>query len=90
MTPPRPRTLAADTTPEAERIQIELWRAMTPVQKFAVFFDLQEAMLQMAEAGVRMRHPEADEREVFLRRAALTLDRPTMIAVYGWDPAAHP
>jgi hypothetical protein len=43
-----------------------------------------------AEAGIRRAHPDADDREVFLRRAARSLDRATMIRVYGWDPAAYP
>lgn len=43
----------------------------------------------VAEAGIRRAHPDADDREVFLRRAARSLDRETMVKVYGWDPDAH-
>jgi len=43
-------------------------------------------MLAIAQSGIRLRHPAAGEREVFLRRAALLLDAPTMRRVYGWDP----
>ena len=81
------RTLAADTSPAAELVQIEIWRRMSPAQKFALFEDFNSAVTSIAEAGIRMRHPGASPREVFLRRAALMLDPATMIAVYGWDPA---
>jgi hypothetical protein len=80
------RTQAADTSPEAERVQIEIWRRMTPAEKFAVFAALQRDVELLAEAGIRRRHPEATDREVFLRRIALDRDRATMIRVFGWDP----
>ena len=80
------RTQAADTSPEAERVQIEIWRRMTPAEKFAVFAALQRDVELLAEAGIRRRHPDATDREVFLRRVALNLDRATMIRVFRWDP----
>lgn len=43
----------------------------------------------MAESGVRANHPEASEREIFLRAAALRLPRDLMIRAYGWDPERH-
>ena len=41
---------------------------------------------QLSMAGVRLRHPNAGERELFLRTAALRLGRDLTIDVYGWDP----
>ena len=52
-------------------------------------FELTEIMLEASKAGVRMRYPDADEREVFLRATALRLDPDTMVRVYGWDPRLH-
>ena len=43
----------------------------------------------VAEAGIRQAYPDADDREVFLRRAARVLGRETMVKAYGWDPDAH-
>jgi hypothetical protein len=40
----------------------------------------------MAAAQVRMRYPQADEREVFLRDAALDLSREEMIRVVRLEP----
>lgn len=78
--------LAADTSLAAERMQFEVWRRMTSVEKFEAFLDLQTTAIALAEAGIRLRHPRADAREVFLRRVARTLDRETMQRVYGWCP----
>lgn len=86
---PEPRTLARDTTPIAERRQFEIWSRMTPSEKFDAFAQLMAMADAVAEAGIRRTHPEAGDREVFLRRAARVLDRQTMVKVYGWDPDAH-
>jgi len=83
------RPLAADTSPVAERMQFEFWGQMTPARKFALFLDLQDTVIALAESGIRLRHPDASPREVFLRRAARTLDHETMLRVYGEDPARN-
>lgn len=83
------RTLASDTSLAAERAQFAIWRRMTPAEKFAAFLDLQQTAIDQAEAGIRSRHPQADAREVFLRRVARHLDRATMVRCYGWDPPPY-
>ena len=83
------RTLAHDTDPIAEQRQFEIWARMSAAEKFEAFAQLMAMADAFAEAGIRRSHPAADDREVFLRRAARTLDRQTMVKVYGWDPAAH-
>jgi hypothetical protein len=64
-----------------------LQRRRTLAQKLNDVFDLTEWMF--AEAGVRMRYPDASDREVFLRAAALRIPRHLMIAACGWDPEEH-
>jgi hypothetical protein len=76
----------SDTAPEIEARQVEAWRAMTPAAKLRLVSDLVCATEELALAGVRMRHPNADEREQQLRLAALRLDRATLIRWLGWDP----
>ncbi|MCB9877784.1 MAG: hypothetical protein H6835_09305 [Planctomycetes bacterium] len=80
------RPLADDTSLDAERRQFEIWAGMTPAQKFEAFAQLMAMAQALADAGIRRRYPHADEREVFLRRAARTLDAETMRRCYGWDP----
>ena len=76
-----------DTTPEAEAILVEGFRRMTPQEKLARVADLNRALDQLAEAGILLRHgPDLPERELRLRKAALRLDRETMIRVFNWDP----
>jgi len=52
-------------------------------------FDLSEGLFEMVKAGIRLRYPAADEREVFLRAVASRVSRELMILAYGWDPALH-
>lgn len=80
------RPQSDDTSIEADMVQVEIWRAMPPVEKMRVWAAMQVAVQQIAEAGIRRRHPGASEREVFLRRVSLSLDADTMLKVYGWDP----
>lgn len=79
------RPLAEDTSLAAERQQLEIWRAMTPAQKFALLEDLHAAANQLAEAGVRLRHPGAGPEEVRMRRLAITLGRDMVRRAYGFD-----
>jgi hypothetical protein len=80
------RPQSPDTSRAAERIQIEAWRRMSPAQKLRVVGELYDAAQALARAGIRARHPDAGEREIRLRLAALRLDRETMIRWFGWDP----
>lgn len=79
-------TQSRDTTHEAERIQIEAWRRMAPVEKLRIVSELIRATEELARAGILERHPDASEREVEMRLAALRLDRATMIRLFDWDP----
>lgn len=65
--------LAADTSPDTERRQIERWREMTPAEKAAIVSGLTNAVYELAHAGIRQRHPDASPREQFLRLALITL-----------------
>ena len=80
------RTQARDTSPEMERHLIEAYRGMDAVEKVQRLTELSLASREWAEAGIRDRHPNADDREVFIRLASLRLDRDTMIRLFDWDP----
>ena len=75
-----------DTSAAAEAQQFAIWARMSPAEKWAAFEDLHQLAIAMAEAGIRLRHPQASDREVFLRRVAQNVDRRTMLAAYGWAP----
>ncbi|HYL35452.1 MAG TPA: hypothetical protein VEV17_06035 [Bryobacteraceae bacterium] len=76
----------SDTDPKALKVFIDLQRRMSPAEKIAGVFQMNEMIWRTAEAVERKAHPEADDREIFLRLAARHLDRATMERVYGWYP----
>lgn len=80
------RTGASDTHPAIEAMLVEADRALTPQQKMRQVLDCNATAEAMAMAGLRARHPQASERELRMRLAALRLGRPLMIAAFGWDP----
>jgi hypothetical protein len=78
---------SADTPLDVEERLIERYRQMTGLERLALALDMSEAVRQLALAGIRARHGGGlSEREERLRLAALTIDRETMIAAFGWDP----
>jgi hypothetical protein len=83
---PRPSDWYPDTDPKALEVFIDLQRKMTPAEKMAGVFQMNEAVRQIRETRERKLHATADEREIFLRVAAYHLDRDTMLRVYGWCP----
>jgi hypothetical protein len=79
----------ADTHSDALDVFWQLQGQRTPAQKLQDVFELSQWMMTASEAGVRLRYPDARDREVFLRAAALRIPRDLMIKAYGWDPAQH-
>ena len=80
------KTLSPDTSPEAEKLWIELLRQLTPEQRLKRVLRLKGRARSLQLAGIRLRHPEADEHETNMRLASMRLDRQTMIKLFGWDP----
>jgi hypothetical protein len=78
---------ALDTTPEASEVQAASWRMMTAREKADLVAALSRVTRELAERGIRARHPDASEREVFLRLAILQLGRE--LAVQAYPDAAH-
>ena len=78
-----------DTDPKALEFFIELHRRMAPGERVAQIFEMCAFMEGLQRSSVLSMHPEADEREVFMRVAARRLGRDIMIQVYGWDPELH-
>ncbi len=78
----RTGTLAVDSSPEAERLQVERWREMTPLEKARSVSALTRAVQELSLAGIRLRHPDASEDECLLRLAELKLGRRLMAQAY--------
>ncbi len=80
---------ASDTSPEVERMMIEIWRRATPEQKLQKVLSIGRSINEMVRAFLRTQYPDATPREIELRLASRNLDRETMIKVFGWDPEVH-
>ncbi|HEY1240040.1 MAG TPA: hypothetical protein VGF16_05760 [Bryobacteraceae bacterium] len=76
----------SDTDPAAMTVWLEVLRKKSDSEKIAALFELIGIAWEMAETGVRSRYPNASDREIFLRTAALRLSRDEMIRAYQWDP----
>ena len=63
--------LAADTSPDANAIQIEAYRRMGGTGRAQVMFRLAERARQTTAAGIRSRHPDYDDEQVLLAWARL-------------------
>jgi hypothetical protein len=53
--------LAADTSPDANAVQIEAYRRMGGTGRAQVMFHLGEMARQTTAAGIRSRHPDYDD-----------------------------
>jgi hypothetical protein len=73
----------ADTSPEAWKVLIGLLRKMSPSEKLQRTLEYSDMIRKFAEAGMRQRHPNADEREIFLRMARQNLGSELFRKVYG-------
>ena len=79
--------LASDTSLEAERTQVELWRRMSPIEKLHAVSESTRSVLQLSLVGIRLRHPDASDEECKARLAILKLGRQLACKVY--PEAAH-
>ncbi|MCX6641059.1 MAG: hypothetical protein NTW14_11375 [bacterium] len=53
-----------DTTLEAYRYQIEVLRKLGPEGRLRMLFDLCDSLNEIVRSGIRLRHPDFDERQV--------------------------
>ena len=73
----------SDTTPEAMRIQIDLYRRMSPARKIELVFDAYRTGQLLSMAGIRIQYPSAGEDEVWHIWAKRHLGEELYKKVYG-------
>jgi hypothetical protein len=76
----------ADTGPKALRTYLDINHRMPAQQKFQIVVEMYETTMATYAAQERKLHPEADDREIFLRVAARRLGSDVVRRVYGWNP----
>jgi hypothetical protein len=62
-----------DTTPEADAVQMEIYRRMPALRRFEQTLEMAEMMRRLCTAGVRGRHPDYTEEQVRLALIRLVL-----------------
>ena len=80
--------IAADTTPEADRVLTEIYRGMTGVRRLELAMRASDSLRTVVAAGVKRRHPEYDDRQVQLAVIRLTLGDELFFKAYGNVEAA--
>ena len=75
----------ADTDEAPFEVLMGLLRQMSPEDKLHRVLQMSAAHVAGYQDIVRRRYPQASEREVFLRAAAMRLGKETVKRVYGWD-----
>jgi len=83
------KPLSPDTTPEAQQMQYELMRKLSPEQRLSLAFALTDTMRQLVLADLHHRFPQADPEEIRRRFIARVLPREDVIRAYGFDPKAE-
>ena len=83
----RAAILSADTSSDIEQRQVDAWRRLSPLERLAMVGRATEAVVSLSLAGIRQRHPNASERECFLRLAAILIGVEAARRVY--PDAAH-
>lgn len=71
-----------DTSPEAERAQIEIFRKMTPERRLHIAAELTQLVRKSLAEGVRLRHPNYNQEQVHLAVIRLTLPENLFLKVY--------
>ena len=61
-----------DTSPDAQAMQLDLLRHMTPQERIEKMCALSQSLREMAFQAIRRRHPQLDEAEVRLKFIDLT------------------
>ncbi len=83
MRPPARSVGPTDTDPDAERVLLDVYRSMSPARKLELVADGWECARALAWAGLRQRHPDAGENELFRRFVELVLGAELAARAYG-------
>jgi hypothetical protein len=82
--------VALDTSPDAQRRQDDVFRAMSPDQRAAMAAEMSEAAFEIAETGIRLRHPGYTDEEVRLTGIRLRIGDDLFVAAFPSAPLLAP
>jgi len=81
---------ALDTTPDAAAVQAAVLRRMTMEDRLLAALAMSDDARQLSCDGIRMRHPEYDERQVFLAFVRMLHGDQTFAKVWPREPLLAP
>lgn len=76
-------TIPNDTSEEAQQVVDTIYRTMTPGEKLIRVFDAYQTGKLLAIAGIRMRNPDASEKQLWRLWAKQHLGEKLFNEVYG-------
>lgn len=82
--------LYRDTTPEAEAIQVAVWRRLGASRRLELALQISEQAREMTRSGIRSRHPDYSEREVEIALRCLLLGEELFRAAWPGEEPRSP
>ena len=79
-----PQLFPADTSSEAARVQIEVYRRMGPEKRLELALQLGDSLREFVAAGVRLRQPDWNEGQVRRELMRLYLGDELFFQVEQW------
>ena len=71
-----------DTTSQAEKVQVEVFRRMKPEMRLQVAIDLAQTSRKLVEEGIYRRHPDYGEDQIRLAAIRLILEEDLFLSAY--------
>ena len=81
---------ARDTTAAAAEMQRAVLRKMSMEQRMLIAASMSDDARQLTRDGIRMRHPDYDDRQVFLAFVRLLHGDDTYLKVWPGEPLLSP
>lgn len=78
---------ANDTSPQMDERYHDLLRRMAPEQRLEAAMRLSQAVRELALAGLRQRHPQANEHEIRVRLTVRLYGRACALRLFGDVPS---
>ena len=79
-----------DTDAEAEKIQLEIYRRMSPEQRLEIGLELSALSRHLLREGIRMRHPEYSAHDVHFASIRALITPELFRAAYPGEPELDP
>ena len=71
-----------DTSSQAEKVQVEVFRRMKPEMRLQMAIDLAQTSRKLVEEGVYRRHPDYGEDQIRLAAIRLILEEDLFLSAY--------